>query len=693
MADKTDFADTPEGWASRWKMELDYADKKISPWVDKGTEVVKTFLDQRPSIDVPSTRLNLFHSNIVTLKSMLYGNIPKVDVERRYADADDDVARVACEMTTRMLNLDVEEAGEDYSSTMRSVLEDRLLPGLGAARLRYDFESEMEEQEEITHPVTGETLQPASQNEVLKDEWVDTCYVPWKDLKWSPCRFWTEMRWLAFRSYMDKKEVAQRFGEDVAKALPMNAKSPLEHANGGKSDVWSKAEIWEIWNKGDRKVYWYSPGYSKVLDIKEDPLEIEEFWPMPPPLCANLTTSEYMPVSDYVISQDLYKAIDTLQERIQNLIQACKVVGLYDKTQTDKLSQLLKPGTENQMIPVDNWAMFAEKNGIKGAIDFLPLEMVVNTLDKLVEMQSRKIDQLYQITGLADIIRGAGDPDSSATQDQLKAKFGSIRIQALQDEFARFATDMQKIKFELIAKHFDPETIMKASNIMSSPDAATPDLIQKAIQLIKSPEVSKWKIEIRPETLAMTDYAQIRQERSEYINALGLFMQSAAPITQQAPTAAPILMELLKWGLAGFKGSNQIEGVIDRAIAAMNQAQQQAQANPQPTPPNPKVEEHQAKAQAEQQAMQMKAQSDQGKAQIDMQAQAQKHQQNLETIATQHQLKMSEMVQNFKTEMARIVAQTNSDITVQNKSKEVQQHKQDHEIAMHEARTGEVESP
>lgn len=689
MADPKDYPDTPEGWAARLKQEMDYAIRKLGPWQKKGEEVVKTFLDQRITMDVPSTRLNLFHSNITTLKAMLYGNVPKVEVDRRYADPDDSVARVASEMLTRMLNLDMEEAGEDYSLVMRSCLEDRLLPGFGIARLRYDADIQEEEIPAVYHPENGMMISPATTKETVMDEWIDTIYVPWKDVLWSPCRFWSEMRWMSFRTFMDKDEVTERFGEDIAKAIPYNAKSPIdkEDNSGKKAEIWNKAEIWEFWIKKQRCVYWYTPGYDKVLDKKEDPLELHDFWPMPPPMVANLTTAEFIPQPDYVIAQDLYKQIDILQERIQNLTEACKLVGLYDKTASDKIGQMLKPGTENQLIPVDNWAMFSEKGGIKGVIDFLPLDMVVTAIEKLISLQDRKMEQLYEITGMAEILRGGGDAGASATQDQLKAKFGSIRIQALQDEFARFATDMQKIKFELIAAHFDPQTIIKASNMMSSPDAATPDLIQQAVELIKNRDVSKWKIEIRPENIAMTDYAQIRQERSEYINALGLFLQSAAPITAQAPAAAPVLMELLKWGLAGFKGSNQIEGVIDRAIAVMQQQAQQ----PQQPQSNPKADEANAKAQAAMQQNQQEHSQAMEKAQADLATQQQKHQAQLEVIRQQANTKLSEMVLNFKTEMGRIQAQTVSDLTVQNKAKEVQNLKQDHALALHEARQGTPE--
>ena len=684
------YPDTPEGWASRWKSELEYSNKKLGEYRKKGVEVVKTFLDQRIEIDAPKTRLNLFNSNIVTIKSMMYGDIPKVDVARRYFDPDDDLARVGSEILSRILNLDLQKPGANYSHVMRQLLEDRLLPGCGQARLRYDCTIESTEIPEVKHPETGAIVSKATTEDKVTDEWVETCYVPWLDYAWSPCRFYSELRWQAFRSYLDKDEMKKRFGAEIADRVSYSAKSPIDKKDGdGKNgEMWSKCEVWEIWHKTDKCVYWWTPDLPKILDAKEDPLQIEEFWPNPPAMMANLTTSEYVPAADYVIAQDLYKAIDTLQDRIQNLTEACKVVGLYDKTQAGTLGQLLKPGTENQMIPVDNWSMFGEKGGIKGVIDFLPLEMVVNAVDKLIELQDRKVQQLYEVTGMAEILRGGGDPSASATQDTLKAKFGSIRIQALQDEFARFATDMQKIKYEIIAKHWDPQTIIDCSNIMSSPDGQNPDLIKQAVDMLKNSKVSEWKIEIKTESLAMTDYAQIRQERSEYINAVSLFMQSAAPLLEQSPEAGPVLMQLLKWGLAGFKGSNQIEGVLDQAVAAMVKKMQDAAANPQQPPPDPKLATVQAKAAADKELADQKHGNDMAKMQAQFATAQDAHQKEMDRIQAQVQGKLSEMVAGFKIELDKIRTQTAANLVEGHQERTQAEIEHAHKMAEAEKRTG-----
>lgn len=647
-----DFPDDAEGKAKLWTMEFAAAKKFMEEFWKQGDKVQRVFLDERMDQGNiwgnSGTRLNIFNANITTLQSMLYGRIPKVEVDRRFADQDDDVARVASVMLQRILNTDIEDAGEDYSTVLRHALQDKLLPGMGTARLRYDCEIKQEEIPPVMDPMTGMEMAPGFTQEVVADCWCDTIYVHWRDVMWSPCRTYSEMRWRAYRSYMSRDELVKRFGEKVGKAIPLSSKGPLNPKDAADQkpveEPWQQAEIWEIWDKSKKRIYWFCETYDKMLDDKEDILELEGFFPEPPPMMSNVTTSKYVAKADYMIAADLYNEINILQNRICMLTDACKLVGVYDKA-NDGIQRLINEGTENQLIPVDNWAAFAEKGGLKGVVDWLPIEEVAKVIQILQGQLDIRVNQLYQITGLSDILRGAAVQSGvSATEQSIKAKFASIRVQALQDEFARFASDMQRIKAEIIARHYPAEKIIEASNIMSTPDA---ELAQQAVALIKNPDSSRWKITIKPETLAMVDYAQLKMDRTEYINALAVFLQSAAPLVEMDSGAISPLLELLKWGLAGFKGSNEIEGVMDRAIKDFKaKAEQEAQGGGKQSP-------EQIKAQAEMQKAQMEMQ----KMQMEMQMKQMEHQGKMEQIQAQFQMKMTEMQEKHTLEMAKIRAE------------------------------------
>jgi hypothetical protein len=580
----SDFPDTPEGWAERWNVELAAAAQDQERWHTLANKIVKRFIDKRDigvqgtsNVYSPGggaiTKLNLFTSNVQTLRSILYGKTPQVSVDRKWSDSNDDVARVAGIIMERLLNEDIETPGDGYAESLQQILEDRLTVGLGVARVRYEAQFQTQDYPPFT--VTGPDgqpleLAPGYSQEVKVAEFVPSDYVNWADFRWSPARTWREVRWVAFRSEMAEDDGVKRFG-DAFKDVPRQQKHQRETASDDVSikDPWQRSNVWEIWDRESRKVFWYAEGFDKILDIKDDPLQLPDFLPCPKPFVANLTTSQFMPCPDFYLAQDLYNSIDILETRIDWLVRACKLVGVYDKSAVG-VSRMFTEANETEMIPVDNWAMFAEKGGIKGCIDWVPIDTVSTVIANLVTQRDQKIQLLYQVTGMSDIMRGQSEKGATATEQSIKAKFASVRVQALQDEFARFATDLQALKAHIIVAQYDDQKILTASNIMQTEDAP---YAQQALQLLRS-SFAQYRVQVRPEALAITDYGQMQSERSAAGQALGQ-LAAAASNPQLPPPIQNAMWETAKWILASFKGSATIEGTWDKALAELQQTQGQ----------------------------------------------------------------------------------------------------------------------
>ena len=436
---------TDSGWAKYWQTQMSASQKRMRRFIKQGNVVNTRYLasllggqDDFSDGDYGdsdqgrgggrSMKLNFFHTNVQTLQAQLYGAVPKIDVSREFDDPDDDVARVAASLFQRMLQSEVESSGEEFPTALRSALQDRLLPGLGVCRVRYEFESETEV---VMNPMTG--MEEEIERIISEEAPVD--YVHWQDFRWGWCRVWSEMPWCAFRNYVTKEKAIERFGDKVAEELTYTDQSPSgmdgkdEFADSDQSNNIQTAQIWEIWDKKERRVFWWSEGYDKVLDKKDDPLELDGFWPMPRPLMANLTTSLMIPKADYIFAQDLYNEIDNLGTRIANITEACKVVGVYDSSTGDSVGRMLQAGTENILIPVENWAVLGEKGGLKGVIDWMPVESIAGVLQLLNGQLEATKSLLYEVTGMSDIVNGGKtDEYTSDGTNRLKAKFGSIKI-------------------------------------------------------------------------------------------------------------------------------------------------------------------------------------------------------------------------------------------------------------------------
>ena len=73
------------------------------------------------------------------------------------------------------------------------------------------------------------------------------------------------------------------------------------------------------------------------------------------------------------------------------------------------------------LVPITNWAAFG---GTKEVIIWLPIDMIATTITALVMLRKQIIEDIYQITGMADIMRGATDPNETLGAQQLKTQYG-----------------------------------------------------------------------------------------------------------------------------------------------------------------------------------------------------------------------------------------------------------------------------
>lgn len=680
---KKDFPRTKQGKADYWSTELKGSQTTLKSWHRQAEKIHRRYLDEKPDSqrerdNQNGFRLNIFYSNMQTVMGLMYGRLPKIEVSRRYDDAQDDVGRVASIIMQRLLDNDMARYPTQYDSVLRAVLEDRLVPGLGVAKIRYEVDTDTQVTAEVVD-TQGVVITAEQAEKVVTAERAPADYFHWRDVLWSWARTPSDLRWMAFRTFITKDEAETRYGKDKADLLTYKKQQVAESAPGAASlsanpdedNTWLKAETWEIWCKESRTVYEFAFDVEVLLKTTPDPLQLQQFFPAPPFLIANATTSLYKPTPDYHFTQRLYTEIDALQTRIAVITEAVRVVGVYDASST-AIKDMFQGSGENQMIPVDSWAMFAEKGGLNGQIDWFPIADVVNALLQLRQLRDETIQLLYQVSGMADVMRGQLDNQYEGVgQTDEKVKFGSARLQKTQEEFATFVTNLMSIKAEVVSRHFDPQQIASLSNAETMTE--DPQLIAQAIELLQDWDQARLKIKIESSSMALVDYAQLQQERGAFLSALSSFMQASAPLIEQEPSAAPYMLQLLQWGLAGFRGADEAEGILDKAIAASQDAQKKAQENPQPDP-------EQMKMQAQQQLEQLKQQGQQQLEQIKLQSTMQIRQQDMEadvqTKQQEHQMKMREIEAQFLAEAQAIQLKAQADIEVETRTSQVNAEQQ-----------------
>jgi len=442
-------------------------------------------------------RYQILWSNMEVMKPAVMAKAPQPVVQRRFRDSDA-VGHEACDLLERACRFQVES--NDFYSRLEQVRDDFLLYGRGVARVYYEpvtvtvtdeddvdgldtasmmgLDSEVPEERE-------EAAEAGNPNEVLDFEHVKLRYVQREDFVCQAARTWDEVQWVAFRAYLSKDDLTERFGQEIASNIPLDANpeapsSDAMNTNSSTTGI-SKATVWEFWDKEKQSVCWIAKGYPEVLEHGAPYLKLDGFFPCPKPAYATLTTDSLAPVPDYVYYQDQAEEIDTLTARIGALQQALKLVGFYPAGPqgegAPEVERAMAPGFENKLIAVKSWDAFTKGNG--GApVVWLPVEQVGNLLKGCVELRQQLIQDIYQIVGISDIMRGDADAAETATAQSIKAQYGSIRIRERQQELARFSRDVVRLMAQIICDNFQPETLLKMTN-MSLPSEA--ELQQQAL--------------------------------------------------------------------------------------------------------------------------------------------------------------------------------------------------------------------
>ena len=629
-------------------------DREFSKWEARVTKIIRRYRDDVRSNGTTgseSARFNILWSNVQTLVPATFSQLPKADVSRRFADHDP-VGRVASLLIERALDYEIEHY-PDFRASMKNSVEDRFLGGRGVAWARYEPHIVQVEQPEdgwqITEDVDAEGYAEAQEpQEAIEYECAPTDYVHWRDFGHNVARTWEEVtqvwRWV----YMSKSALTERFGDELARKIPTN-ESPEGLTKYGQSSRNSdQAKICELWDRETQKVYWFSESFPDMLDERDDPLNLEGFFPCAKPLYATTTTDSLVPIPDYVLYQDQANELDILTDRIDGLVKALRVRGIYDASQP-ALQRLLTEGDNNTLIPTDKWGAFSEKGGLKGSIDLLPIDAIAATLIQCYQAQQQIKGQIYEITGISDIIRGQTAASETATAQKIKGQYAGLRLRAMQESVALFATDLIRLKAQIICSKFQPETILKYAAAEQLPPEDQ-KMIPQALQLLTSNPLRNFRIEVASDSLVQIDEQQIKQERIEFIGAFGNFLREAVTAGQQVPELTPMLMKVMQFAIGSFKQARTIEGVIDVALQKLEQKQAQQAQNPQPDPEMMKV-------QAEQQGAQMKMQADQQAAQMKIQADSQIQQarlqgdMQLEQMRTQMQIDLQRQKQEFDAQM------------------------------------------
>lgn len=307
-------------------------------------------------------------------------------------------------------------------------------------------------------------------------------------------------------------------------------------------------------------------------------------------------------------------------------------------------------------MPVDNWAQLSEKGGVAGAISWVPIKDVAAALQIAYTAREQAKQVIYEITGLSDIIRGATKASETATAQDIKRQFGSLRPKDRQRDIAVFATEILRIKAEMAMDLYSAATMKAMSGIMQTHDAQYADA---AIMMMKKEPLRNYQIEVAADSLVSLDDEQQKQDVVEFLGAAGGFIQQAVQAVQTVPELGPLAMEMLMMGVRNFKAGRTVE-------AAFEQFQAQMAQRPPADPNAGQNAEIQARQQVEMAKLQQQAQADQMRLQADIEAERVKAQATMQI--ERERMQMQNQLEQQRAQMQAEVDRRRAEVDAQAKT-------------------------
>jgi hypothetical protein len=443
-----------------WLNLLEESEDAYEDWNTRCDNIEKQFANiERLNNPSREREFQLFWANCEVLKPSIYARAPIPVVVPKFKDRRP-VYQEASEVLERCATVCFDLAY--INELMLQVRDDLALIGRGVPWCRYE---------------SGDGYGDYSGERVCID------YKHRRDFLHSVSRCWYEVTWVAAASYLTRSEAHERFYQHSGRAYQdAEYRVDKDAKEVGGADNRERAKFWEIWHKTERRVVWVAKGCEDILDEDEPHLDLECFFPCPKPAYGTLQRGSLVPVPDMMQYKDQLEEVNQLTGRIHALADALEVKGFYPAGGgeiADAVQSAIAIKTPGRiLVPISNWAAFG---GSKEVIIWLPIDQIALTIKELVALRKQLIEDVYQIMGLSDIMRGATDPDETLGAQKLKSDYGSVRTRDKQYELQRIAKDLVCICCEIMTQKFANTTLIE----MSQSQLPTQQIQQMKIQQLR----------------------------------------------------------------------------------------------------------------------------------------------------------------------------------------------------------------
>lgn len=592
----------------KWLAAINDAQERENKYRQLGKEVVNLYEAKHPE----NTPFAILYSNTETLVPALYNARPIPIVKRRFKDPDP-VGKCVADVSTRTLKFLIDTEDENYDAFDDLIQADVIsgvLTNRGLSRFRYKDHGE--ERQYKAECVYGETVR-------------------WDKFFHGYARTWKKVPWIGFEWDMTKEELKSNFRDvnfDDA-VLKRMAQQPAEEGDGRDQDKdelrgATTYKVYEIWDKDSRKVMFFSGASpDKPLRIADDPLKLSNFFPVPRPLNFTRKVTSLVPVPLYQQYRAQAAELNSLTIRLKAIIKACKVRGFYNSSIGD-IEKVLE-AEDNKLIPAENMQALGENPNVSNMIWLAPINELVQSAQTLYQQREQVKQVIYEITGISDILRGASVASETATAQNIKNQWGTLRLKKMQKEVQRYCRDALQIMLEIASKRFEQKTFEQMTGLpyLTNQEKATAQAaIQQQVQgfqqqvaqaqamgqqppqpppqaqqmletaqqelakptweeilaVMKNDIAFFYKTDIETNSTIDAEAAQDKQDISELMNAMGQLLNAIGPLVEKGTMPIDVAKNLLLVICRRFNFGTEIEDSIMQMKAPTPQADPNEQA-------------------------------------------------------------------------------------------------------------------
>lgn len=592
---------------------IEDAQKAFADYQDRCDNIEKQYANLKTLADITGEReMQMFWANMEVMRPTIYQRAPQPVVQERFRGRNP-VAREAAEILERALTFDIED--DDLHETLKDVRDDLVICGRGVPWVLDDGRAIHVDRHDFVH---------------------------------EPARKWSEVGWVARRAYLTRPEFTARFPDadhTSAKFEHHDAKDDGDSAD--YKTTAKKAQVWECWHKADGAVYWVTEGVEDVLDAQPPLIDVKGFFPCPKPAYGTVERRTLLPVPDYTFCRDQFDEINELTARISALAESLRLKGFYAAgvSEIGEAVEAAMKATDNKaiMVPVSSAGSMGGQ-AMKDAVVWLPVQEVANVITALIALRKQLIEDVYEISGISDIMRGNTVASETATAQNLKAQYGSVRVRERQNEMVRVARDVIRIKAEIYAEQYDPRVLaemaqkqlptqadlqqqmmqmqaqfqqqtqmaqqaaaqgQQAPEVPQPPDLSDTVTIDAVGALLRDQRLRPFVLEVESDSTIAPNEQEEKASRMEFVQAMGGFIQQAGAMVVQQPETASFAVEVMKFAAGAFRAGRELDAALDEFAETIESGAAQAmQQRGQPTPEQQKM---QADAQAREAELKIKA--------------------------------------------------------------------------------------